>query len=411
LARALYVAAMSAFILYGVARSEVLCKESLALSREIGETTGIANALFLLGRLARNRCQYALARTHLEEAVALFKVVSNPRQSSLCLAELALVLVPLGEYSQAHSLLEESLVLARASGDESLEAWALYQLALTLFLSEADFSKARTLVEESRLHYASLKDDWHVAYCLNLLGEIHLAQGETDQARKLFEQSLATFKEIGSRVDIAEFQISLARALVVSGDVATARTLYRESLVALIDLDDKEPIPACLEGLGAVLARQGAVREAARLWGRAEALRKAIGACIPPVYRSTHDCSVATVRAQLGEKAFAAAWAEGWAMTMEQVQAIPELVTQSEPDPAVPLPSASTPMTTSSAGLTAREVEVLRLVAQGLTDAQIAERLVISPHTVHAHLSSIYSKLHVSSRSAATRFTFEHSLI
>ena len=62
------------------------------------------------------------------------------------------------------------------------------------------------------------------------------------------------------------------------------------------------------------------------------------------------------------------------------------------------------------AGLTAREVEVLRLVARGLTDVQVAEKLVLSPRTVHAHISSIYSKLGVTSRSAATRYAIEHHL-
>jgi DNA-binding CsgD family transcriptional regulator len=61
-------------------------------------------------------------------------------------------------------------------------------------------------------------------------------------------------------------------------------------------------------------------------------------------------------------------------------------------------------------GLTAREVEVLRLVAAGLTDAGVAARLVVSPHTVHVHLRSIYGKLGLSSRSAATRYAFEHDL-
>jgi DNA-binding NarL/FixJ family response regulator len=61
-------------------------------------------------------------------------------------------------------------------------------------------------------------------------------------------------------------------------------------------------------------------------------------------------------------------------------------------------------------GLTAREVEVLRLLARGLTNAQVAEELVVSPHTVHAHVSSIYSKLGLSSRSAVTRYAFEHHL-
>ena len=62
-------------------------------------------------------------------------------------------------------------------------------------------------------------------------------------------------------------------------------------------------------------------------------------------------------------------------------------------------------------GLTAREVEVLRLVAQGLTDAQVAEQLVISPRTVNTHLTSIYGKIQVTSRSAATRYAIEHQLL
>ena len=72
--------------------------------------------------------------------------------------------------------------------------------------------------------------------------------------------------------------------------------------------------------------------------------------------------------------------------------------------------TATTPPPTYPDGLTAREVEVLRLVAKGLTDTQVAEELVLSPRTVHAHLSSIYNKLDITSRSAATRYAIEHNL-
>ena len=74
-----------------------------------------------------------------------------------------------------------------------------------------------------------------------------------------------------------------------------------------------------------------------------------------------------------------------------------------------PLPSRQT-LPEKYDGLTEREIEVLRSVAQGLTDVQVAERLVISPRTVHSHLNSIYSKLGISSRSAATRYAIEHDL-
>ena len=66
---------------------------------------------------------------------------------------------------------------------------------------------------------------------------------------------------------------------------------------------------------------------------------------------------------------------------------------------------------TYPAGLTVREIEILRLVVQGLTDAQVAEQLAISPRTVSWHLTSIYSKLGVSSRSAATRYAIEQKLL
>jgi DNA-binding NarL/FixJ family response regulator len=77
---------------------------------------------------------------------------------------------------------------------------------------------------------------------------------------------------------------------------------------------------------------------------------------------------------------------------------------------ALEISSASSSIPEHPAGLTPREIEVLRLVAEGLTNAQIAERLFLSPRTVHSHLNSIYQKLGVSSRSAATRFAIEHGL-
>jgi DNA-binding NarL/FixJ family response regulator len=97
-------------------------------------------------------------------------------------------------------------------------------------------------------------------------------------------------------------------------------------------------------------------------------------------------------------------------MTPEQALAALTPVTKSISGErsSVPLAKSSN---TDSAGLTAREVEVLRLVAQGLTDAQVAEQLVVSPRTVNSHLTSIYGKIQVSSRSAATRYAIEHQLL
>ena len=98
-------------------------------------------------------------------------------------------------------------------------------------------------------------------------------------------------------------------------------------------------------------------------------------------------------------------------MTPEQAFAAqgetPRFVLVSTEEPSVPpMKPAAYPD-----GLTAREFEVLRLVAQGLTNEQVARQLVISPRTVNTHLSSIYGKIQVTTRSAATRYAIEHQLI
>jgi DNA-binding CsgD family transcriptional regulator len=174
---------------------------------------------------------------------------------------------------------------------------------------------------------------------------------------------------------------------------------------------DKGLIPSCLEGLAGLVAAQGELVWAARLWGAAESLRDALSAPIPPVYRAEYGNAVAAARVQLSEKVFAAAWAEGRSMTPEQALAakgqgtIPASAAEGLASRSPTKSPASYPD-----GLTAREVEVLRLVAQGLTNQQVAEQLVISPRTVNTHLTAIFSKIGVSSRGSATRYAIEHHL-
>ena len=170
-------------------------------------------------------------------------------------------------------------------------------------------------------------------------------------------------------------------------------------------------VASCLEGLAAVVATQGELTWAARLWGAAEVHRELTGAPLPPVDRPAYESSVSSARNHLGDKTFAAAWTEGRSMTLEQALSAQSSVTVSQPLSAK---QSSTPPAKPTVnypdGLTAREVEVLRLLAQGMTDAQIAEQLVISPRTVNNHLTSIYQKIQVSSRSAATRYAIDHQL-
>lgn len=121
-----------------------------------------------------------------------------------------------------------------------------------------------------------------------------------------------------------------------------------------------------------------------------------------------HRCirqALEAVRVQLGEQVFATVYNDGRAMTLEQLLTGPETQLISR--------ACSTPLqipVTYPDRLTPREKDVLRLLAQGLSSALIAEQLVIGLVTVNSHVRTIYSKLGVSSRSAATRYALEHHL-
>jgi DNA-binding NarL/FixJ family response regulator len=165
-----------------------------------------------------------------------------------------------------------------------------------------------------------------------------------------------------------------------------------------------------LEGLGEVVVQEEPAW-AVRLLGAANSLREAIEAPMPPLVRARYENMVSTARAQLGEEIFAMTWREGQSMTPEQALAAqgPAAITKQASSISQP-ETTDESSSTLSAGLTKREAEVLRLIARGLTNADIAAQLVISPLTVNAYLRSIYSKLGVSSRTAAMRYAIDHNL-
>ena len=164
----------------------------------------------------------------------------------------------------------------------------------------------------------------------------------------------------------------------------------------------------CLEGLAGVAVAQEQPKQAAQLLGAAEALRQAIGVPLRPSDRPDYDRTVSAVRDALDEKVFEATWDEGRKMTPEEAigayRRAREQAAQAPPQPAT---SASA----HPAGLTARQIEVLRLAAMGLTDAQVAGKLGLSTRTVNAHLHSIYKKIGVASRTAAARYAVDNGII
>ncbi|HET8852140.1 MAG TPA: LuxR C-terminal-related transcriptional regulator, partial [Ktedonobacteraceae bacterium] len=356
-------------------RGAVLGREVVALQRKLGDNRNLAFALFLLGRIGWVTGDFRAARAHAEEGLAVARAVDEKAILAYLLELLGQVALEQGETSRARALLEEGLMLHRVSGD------------------------TRGIVN-----------------ALLCLRRMHFAQGEVARARARNEEYLALSKAMGFRPGIADALSFLGCLALQEGNMAMAGELFEESLTLLREVNDSLAIATCLQSIGVVVASQGWLAEAARLWGAAEGLCAALGASLPPTERAFVARAATTARVELGEEAFTLAWAQGRAMTPEQaVAALGRTVLSSHPPAQATrgarrarqqLPSPSSPN-----DLTEREVEVLRLVAQGLTDAQVADVLVISSRTVNAHLRSIYSKLGITSRHAATLFAIKQQLI
>jgi predicted ATPase/class 3 adenylate cyclase/DNA-binding CsgD family transcriptional regulator len=403
-AKALWATGSLAASLGHVERGEGLCQESLALFREIGDTQGMGDATFHLAHIAFARWDLAAARKRFEESLVFLRESGDKPLTAWALGAMALVVLYQGEFAMVHPLAEQARAICLEVGDITGMTMSLMTLARAVFW-QGDLVRAQTLAEEGLASASETGATSAEALALALRGEISLAQGETTTARLLIEQSHARWQKVGNQGMLASTRSLLAKVLAVEGNHTAARTMYEESLLRGLGIVDIAPT---VEGLAVVVAEQGETTWAVRLLAAAAALRDSLGAPLPPLYRAGHERSVAATRAQLGEQAFEVAWAEGYGITWKQALTARGPVTiPIEPHPTPPAKSPST----LPFGLTAREVEVLRLLAQGLTDAQIAEQLIISPRTVNTHLKAIYGKIQVSSRSAATRHALDQHLI
>jgi DNA-binding CsgD family transcriptional regulator/tetratricopeptide (TPR) repeat protein len=242
------------------------------------------------------------------------------------------------------------------------------------------------------------------------LGTILLLQGDHEGAKRRFDEGLTLARGIGDRLSICNALFNLAQLALSGGDHDAAFRWFLEGIEPSEELGDRGNTAYILEGLGIVAGTRGEAGRAARLLGASEALISAIGLRGHTYYRpdrALYGRIEASARATLDGAAFEAAREEGRAMSPERAMEY-ALEEPYMPEGEVPTTSSSAPE--HPAGLTSREVEVLGLVAGGMTSAQVAKELFLSPRTIETHLNSIYHKLGVGSRTAATRFALEHGI-
>jgi predicted ATPase/DNA-binding NarL/FixJ family response regulator len=313
------------------------------------------------------------------------------------------------ELDLARRLFGAAREFGHQAGRSSETGWALHGLG-RVTLEEGDLPTASALFEQSISLFADSGEWRGHAYSTFFLGAVLSREGDTAGADACFAAADAPLRSAGDLWGLAALVAFSAAPALARGDLAAAARRYGESLEMYAELNTGWMAAQALLGLAhtARLAERWDVT--VRLYGAADALAEASGIqAQDPHMRSEqhaflmlglgggHNESLEAARKMLAAEAFEANWRHGRSSSLAQAIGLGLAAsTDLASNPAVKRPPVD-----ALKGLTRREREVLRLVADGCSNKQIADELSVSVRTVENHVAHIYTKLGVQSRVAA----------
>jgi non-specific serine/threonine protein kinase len=356
--------------------------------------------------LAWRQGSYARALELQKEALPLLREADDPWPLHAALADLGLIAQLQGDFRAAQTHFDESLGVARTAGDRVNEAIALQNLA-QLALVQEDYPTAYARSEASLAVARAAGDAWAVSLSLGRLGLVALRQGDLARAGRLAEEAVALRRQIGERYLLASSLDLVGQVAMAEGHNAEARAALRESLHLRRDQGDRAGIADTLESIAALAATEKQRERAVQLAGAAARIREEIGTQQYPMKRAMLDRWLVPVRQALGTETTTLAWEAGRDMAVEQALDLALAATEA------PATRANSPPERSAqqvAGLSPREREVAGLLALGLSNRQIAQRLVVTERTVAAHIEHILDKLGFASRHQVGTWANEHGL-
>ena len=308
-----------------------------------------------------------------------------------------------GDHRQAAALGAEGLAISRAHDYPFGVGRSLFVLAFAAE-RQGDVERAATLYDEALPPLREVGHPRWIAQTLVALADVTHVRGDVDRAEALAEEALLLAQQVGHAWVITLALGVLAHIAGERGDAARSVSLYEECLALSRSLGDQRGIAGTLGGLAAIVLAHGQPERAARLLGAARALGDSIGVAHLG-HHLYYERVLAATRTHLDEPAFSAAWDAGYALPPEQ--AIGEALV------AAGSAVASSPAAAlaDGAGLTPRELEVLRLLVAGHSDREIAGVLFISPRTVNAHVAHLFAKLGVHSRAEAVAEAVRRGLV
>jgi predicted ATPase len=277
-----------------------------------------AKALLFAGALAYLQGDHFTSRALSDESASLWRTLGNPRELAWALRFLALVALRRGD-PDARAIVDECLALFQETEDPRGLGQARWMLGMAL-LREGD-AAARSHYEACLALFQQIGDEFWESVAFNGLAGITRDGGDFAAARRLYEHCLAIRQRLGNQQGIAIVQHNLGQVAQATGDLPQAQAYFRESLALLQHVGDHHGLAWGLAALASLAAATGQFDRAARLFGAATPHLDVDASPLHPPERTGYHRAIATARTALGEEAYAAAWSEGRAMTLEQAVA------------------------------------------------------------------------------------------
>jgi DNA-binding NarL/FixJ family response regulator len=395
-------------------------EEVLALPDAAAPTPARAVSLLTAAQLAWCRGDFAAADRYYAEADPLARGSGDPWMLFAAQVDQGNAAQQRGDFAAARRFWQEGLVTTRASGAQACEAPLLLNLG-RIQIFEGNYSAGRVQCEEALALARQVGDVWVVCNTLHALALAALALGDLATARALSYEGLS----LHTHAPLATgAMLVLGETAIADGEYAEARGHFTQALALLENSDDPVATAQVVEALGHLASRVGQSDVALHLAAAAQAAQDTLGVisrslpALPhfPLSRDLRDRWLIPLRQTLKAEDADRWWAEGYALSLDEAVALAAslpLVAASSPDPrnAPGLAGSVNLRQPDVAGLTAREAEVLRLVAKGQSNKEIAAELVLSVRTVERHITNLYGKIDARGKADATAYAFHHGLV
>jgi non-specific serine/threonine protein kinase len=332
------------------------------------------------------------ARQRFDALIALPGAEEAPAALAKALASAGDVADWQGDQARTRAFFERALAIYRGLDDR----WRMVSMLRGLGSSALDRGEpdlALSLLEESLTLARETGHAWEEAASINLIGTVVSARGDLSTALDHHEAAVEGWRRLGDTGHVTTALASAAWVALLSREWPRAISAYREALEIAVAGDDDWYISWCVMGAGGIAAGRGDPRHAAQLLAAGLAEQQRLDMPLRPHVQATLDQIITTLRPRLGEEAFAAASASGREMPIDAAITMAfETFVALEPEPG---------RNASPYGLTRRERDVLRLMAEGQVDKAIADALFVSRATASKHVASILAKIGVDTRTAA----------